>query len=491
MNILIDTNIVIPLEPTSPADVEEKTGAAADLVALCGAQHRLMVHASSLDELTADPDENRRAMREVLTRKYNRLESPPGIPAEFAARIGRSQRGTNDWVDDTLLAAVSGHAVAFLVTEDGGIHSKAAKLGLSDRVLSVEDALTFLRNLEGGAARMPPFVERVLSYQLDEADPIFDSIREDYGAPFDPWFAKCKEEHRPSVVIMEDGALAGLCILKDAGDELGLGARTLKICTFKVAPERQGRLFGELLLKSVFQETAAKGYKFAFVTVLPKYEALIALLQDFGFAERRRFVDGELEMLKTMSFTEEDKVELDRLEFHVRFGPPAIAFADQHIFVVPIVPRYHRLLFPDAEAEQAQLPLLPDEPRPFGNALRKAYLCRSGIRRIEPGDCLLFYRSHEEKGVSCVGVVEDTMVSAEAAEIAAFVGQRTVYTLKQIEAMCSEGEVLAIRFRQDRLLTRPMTERELVSKRVMKRAPQSIASVAPEVTEWLAARLDE
>lgn len=137
------------------------------------------------------------------------------------------------------------------------------------------------------------------------------------------------------------------------------------------------------------------------------------------------------------------------------------------MFVVPIQPRFHRLLFPEAEL---QLPLLP-EPQPFGNAIRKAYLSNSGIRRLQPGDCLLFYRSQEAQGVFCVGVVEATLVSSDAAEVAAFVGQRTVYSFAQIKEKCADGEVLAILFRQDRVLTEPIGQQELASNRVMVRPP--------------------
>jgi len=43
------------------------------------------------------------------------------------------------------------------------------------------------------------------------------------------------------------------------------------------------------------------------------------------------------------------------------------------------------------------------ETHPFGNALRKAYLCHASTRRLEPGAPLLFYRSKDEKAVFVVG----------------------------------------------------------------------------------------
>ena len=486
MNILIDTNIVIPLEPGTAEDVEAMSGTAADLVATVAAGgHRLFLLRASLEELASDHDEARREMRAVHARKYALLEPSPPIPAEFGARIGRPARGSHDWVDHLLLAAVWTHAVAFLVTEDERIHRNAALLGISDRVLTVEDALTFLQSLQGKTVATPPFVQQIVAYELDEADPIFDSIREDYGEEFDPWLVKCKENHRPAFVIGGVNGLAAVSILKPEDDELHLGGKTMKVCTFKVSTDRQGRRYGELLLKTIFLHAAANKYEYAFVTVFERHGTLITLLEAFGFMPRARRGDAyeELVYVKEFAFSEADRAALDNLEFHVRFGPPALKIEPDRVFIVPIQPRFHRLLFPETEP---QPPLFPE---PFGNAIRKAYLSNSVIRKLKPGDCLLFYKSQEAQGVSCVGVVEDVLVSADPAEVAAVVGQRTVYSLKEIANMCVAGEVLAIMFRQDRVLTEPIGQEELVCNRVMTRAPQSIASVRPEVTEWLAARV--
>jgi hypothetical protein len=123
--------------------------------------------------------------------------------------------------------------------------------------------------------------------------------------------------------------------------------------------------------------------------------------------------------------------------------------------------------------------------------LRKAYLCHSPNRQLQAGSTLLFYRSQDAKAVTCVGVVEDTLVSTKAEEVVAFVGQRTVYSADDIQGMCNRGPVLAVLFRQDRLLPTPIPRQELVSERVVTQAPQSICRVPAEVIPWLDARLGE
>lgn len=485
MNILIDTNVVIPLEPTSPSHVEVTTGVAAELVrAVASGGHRLLLHPLSLAELARDKNASRQSTRAVLLRKYLRLDRPPGIQAGLEALIGRSRSGTHDWVDDQLLAATWANAVDFLVTGDERIHAKASRASLTDRVLTVEDALAFLRSLEGRTPLPPPAVEAIRAYELDEHDPIFDSFRADYPG-FDTWLIQCKRDQRPAWVVREESQLAAVSIVKERDDELGLDGPTMKICSLKVAPERQGRRYGELLLKTLFQFAHENRYAFAFLTVHSHHVGLIALIEDFGF--ERSLPDrgnGELVYVKRFGFSEDDRNSLSPLEFHVRFGPPAVTLVDDQVFVVPIQPRFHRMLFPEAEAQQQLV-----SPHPFGNALRKAYLSNTGLRRIRPGATLLFYRSRDIHSVTCMGVVERTLASTDPTAVAAFVGQRTVYTLDDITDMCVQREVLAILFRQDRLLPTPIPVHELTSRGVVRRAPQSIATVPAEVLPWLAQRI--
>lgn len=485
MRLLVDTNILIPLEPATPEDAEPTTAFAAELVGLAQGAHPIVVHPESLAELAGDSHEHRRSLRRVLVRKYVELTHPPVPTAEMEAQIGRAVRGTNDWVDHHLLAAVYRDAVDLLVTEDEGIHRKAKRLGIEDRVVSVRDAVEVLRSLLGGAPTPPPFVTQLPAHALDETDPIFDSFRSDYAPGFDDWLRRAKREGRRVWVIQDPGSTryAALCIVKENDDEYGLGGRVLKISSLKVSDEYRGNRYGELLLKTVFNFCTASRFDRAWVTVFDHHAALISLLRDFGFEERgERTGRGELILVKRFTWDEVTREALDPLTFHVRFGPPAVKLVAGDVFLVPIMPTYHKLLFPEAE-QQVEL-----IPRAFGNALRKAYLCRAASRRLRPGSCLLFYRSEDAQAVTCVGVVESVHVSADAEQVARFAGQRTVYSYGEIERMCS-SEVLAIRFRQDRLLPAPIHLDELVRQGVVRRAPQSITAVPPERTSWIADRI--
>jgi hypothetical protein len=55
--------------------------------------------------------------------------------------------------------------------------------------------------------------------------------------------------------------------------------------------------------------------------------------------------------------------------------------------------------------------------------------------------------------------------------------------------MCNHRDVLAILFRQDRLLPTPLEIVELRSQGVIRHAPQSISHVPPEVITWIGNRI--
>ena len=177
----------------------------------------------------------------------------------------------------------------------------------------------------------------------------------------------------------------------------------------------------------------------------------------------------------------------DHFAYHRHFGPPAVdPSLDGGVYVIPIQPRYHGRLFPDHPREQARL--LPDDD-PFGNALRKAYLSGSPIAPLPRGATVLFYRSDDWQAITAAGVVEQSMRSGDAPDVAAFAGQRTVYSYEEIETMARRA-VLAILFRQDRLLDSPWPLRDLRAASVLNAAPQSITQVhSEEGIQWLTSRL--
>jgi hypothetical protein len=261
----------------------------------------------------------------------------------------------------------------------------------------------------------------------------------------------------------------------------------LKVSTLKVTDEAHGRRYGELLLKTLFGHAHHHGHDSIYVTVFDKHDTLIELLIAFGFRDHGDSDLGERVLVKRRHASDRDTVT-DPLGFHIAYGPPAVD-TRAPFFVVPVEPRWHDLLFPDYMAQQS----LWTGEHPYGNALRKAYLCNAPTRQVRPGATLLFYRSHNLSAVTVVGVVEEVLVSRVPEEVARLVGRRTVYTLDDIGALCrSARPVLAVLFRQDRLLEPPWPRRELDAAGVLNGHPQSITAVRNEEgRHWLQQRLNE
>ena len=475
MRFLLDTNILIPAEPTSTTDVEATTPVVTRLIGLlAGAKFSTFIHPSSATELLGDRDSSRRDLRQQLLSKYETLPSPPSVTEALHQQLGAPQPGTNNAVDNELIAAVERNAVNYLVTNDDRIHKKLVRLDLGHRGLYPSDAIGLVRGLAPQEISPPPAVRKGLCHELNREDTIFDTLRTDYDG-FDSWLEKCQLNHREVFIVDSNDGVAGIAIIKDESEEHP--DRVLKICCFKVAETSRGFKFGELLLKSVFDYCIAHGFTRTYCTCFPKWTQLLGMLTDFGFYTSPQ--DGSDELIVEKRFAPiENANSISPLDFHVNFGPALIQPTNE-IFVVPIEPRYHQMLFPDMEEQQS---FFAGET-PFGNSIRKAYLCHSPSKSLTPGSILLFYRSDDYRNIQTVGVTESWVRSNNPTEIIEFVGQRTVYSKSAIEEMV-KSEILAILFRYATVNVR-ITYDDLIENGCLVGRPQSITKIKPDGVEWI------
>ena len=480
IRILLDTNVLIAAE----SDEEPRHPRAADAAELLSLAarlgHTVCLASTVRDDLARHADEAHRQRRHWQLQRYHVLE-PITVPPGFRERAGYPPNvGPNGLVDMTLLLALERSAAQWLVTEDQPLHGHARQLDLADRTFSIADAIDVLRR-QVESPLLIPAVQEIKGFQLDVDDPIFDDFDPAYKVK--EWVrAKVAPEHRPCLVIGEPGQLDSLVILNHEREQpWSLPAPTLKVCTFKVAEAARGVKRGELLLWAIFQHARRNRYESIFVEVFAHEQALIAMLESFGFVDLAVSTsrDDERVYAKRLRPTPGADV-LDPLAHNIAHGPGTLR--PQRIFLIPIVPHWHASLFPVADEQLSLMPGLTDH----GNAIRKAYLCHSPSRQLEPGDVLLFYRTHQDQQVRAVGVVEQTLVSSDPARILEFTGRRTVYTPVEVDRMCRKGQVLAIRFRLDRVLDTPLDMDKLTDHAVMRRSPQSIMRVQdPGATQWL------
>ena len=496
MRFLLDTNVLITLEPRSTSEMESGAAAAARLnQLLTGGAHSALVHPAIEHDIERDDDLGRKELnRYLFVDKYTQLQHPPSS-REVESALGSPVVGSNDWVDMQLIAAVHGNAVDYVVTEDERLIRRFRRVRLGDRALTIAAAVRTLEDLFEVDVPPPPVVEAARMHSLDRSDGIWESFRHEY-AGFDEWFARSSRQDRPAWFVAGDQGYEAVCIVKSESEgNHGLEGEVLKVCSFKVAEAGQGRKLGELLLKTVFRHAATNGHAAIYVEAFAHHEHLVSLFDDFGFAGSATNVTERGELVLVKPLRPRSPESLSEFEYHRRYGPPAV-HPSSRLYIVPIKPHFHRLLFPDVEEDlmaavggQAALPGI-EEPRPFGNSIKKAYLSHSQIRQLNPGDTLLFYRSVDLRAVSVAGVVESTLVSHDPLSVATYVGPRTVYTYDQIEQMTQSRELLAILFRHDRNL-RPIGLDELKSARAILGHPQSITAVREEGAAWMRASLGE
>ncbi|MGR3319575.1 MAG: GNAT family N-acetyltransferase [Candidatus Anammoxibacter sp.] len=469
------------MEPGSKLDLGVNTSLALKFHRLANKSgNNIFIHPVIEYDINRDKDKERACLRKTLLERYNRISSAPGTEILDPTIFKKPVEGSNDWVDYHLLVAVYANCVDYLVTEDIGIHKKANLIGLSSRVLLLVDAVAIIKDLFDEFPSPPPAVELVNVYELDENDPIFDSLRNDYQ-DFNGWIEKCKRDHRKAYVIRDNKQtnLSGICIIKQE-DKLPdeTTGKTLKLCTFKIAPEYEGNKYGELFLKSIFGYIKTNNYDYTYFTAFPKHQKLIMFAKDFGFYEIRT-KDRELAFAKSFNVKEEDFNNLSAIDLHIKYGPSVTTFVGNSNFIIPIQPNFHVVLFPENDKQGSLFPGV----HPCGNSIKKAYLSHSSTTLIKRGDNIFFYRSHDIHAITVLGIVEDTLRSNHANEIARYVGKRTVYTYKEIGDMCNK-EVLAVKFRLVYFFKKPIKLQTLLEKQIINGQPQSITKLG-EGIHWL------
>ena len=268
---MIDTNIIIGLEDNHAvhphyADFERLTK-----------KHKVnvFIHDTAYDDIHRDRNSERRKISLSKLRKFQRIEKVSDIrKADLESEFGKINN-PNDEVDAALLHALRIGVVNFLVTEDQGIHNRARQhsIDLENRVLFIADAIELLTaTFEPNDAFIRHFAE-VSAHTISLEDTFFDSLRNNYEGFNTWWEKKCIVAHRQCWVVRADEKIAGLIVRKDeTGNDTDATQKLpkiLKICTFKVSPEKRGVKLGELLLKKVMWYTQDNNYDLAYLTAYP------------------------------------------------------------------------------------------------------------------------------------------------------------------------------------------------------------------------------
>jgi hypothetical protein len=377
----------------------------------------------------------------------------------------------------------------FIITENRDIHRRSNELNINYKILLVDEALQIFKGyLTKDRIITPPALKSELVSNLDYSDPIFDSLKEEYNPEFERWFRKISNKKRNSwVYYRTDGHIGALLIYKFEDESIDDSKpslpkkKRLKIATLKVT--YNGYKIGELFIKMAVDVSVRKGINEIYLTHFTKPpDRLVELISEYGFNKVATKDNGEDIFVKRLNSNDHEELkDYTPIEISRIFYPSFYDGNDVKKFVVPIQPAYHSKLFTDFPNRQTTLFEHSGEFIVEGNTIKKAYLSHSNIKRIGPGDLILFYRSEDLQAITSIGVVESIHIGINDTEkILQLAGKRTVFSRQEIDELVGEGPVSVFLFRHHIHLTKPLGITELIGNGILKGAPQSAMELSPE-----------
>ena len=446
---------------------------------------KILVHPLSLEDIKNDKNEIRKKIisSKVLTYQFLEPYPTPEIDDAFSENFKNIYK-TNDKIDISILYTLYKDSVDLLITEDKGIHRKAKKLGLEERVLLIDDAINFFdRFIPKEEQISPPALKDDLVYNLSIDDAIFDELKKEYPE-FPEWFKKIKREGRKCWVYhKDDNAIGALLIYKvEEGPIPSIPPQPVKkrfkICTLKVI--HQGYKIGELFIKLAINYSINNNISEIYLTHFTKEEdQLMELISEYGFMKKATLPNGEDVFVKTLL---PDKKDLDQLSYEQideKYYPIFYDGSKVDKFVLPIYPNFHNRLFIDFLPRQLTLEESCGGFIVEGNAIKKAYISQRNIKNIKKGDIMLFYCVRPIKKLTSLGVVEAAYPGVnDSNEIMKLAAKRTVYSPEEIDRM--KKPVLVILFRHHFHFKNPLTLRLLKETGILPSAPRSIRKITHE-----------
>ncbi len=420
MRVLLDTNIIIHRE--APRIYNQDIGILFKW--LDKLHYTKCVHPLTIKELEKHLDSNVVNSMQIKLANYHLLQTPAALHLNVKNVVENIDTNENDINDSLLLNELYCDRVDYFVTEDKKIHTKALKLGISEKVYRINNFLEKLTN------ENPDFVDyKVLAVKRDYFgninlhSPFFDSFRNDYLG-FDKWYNGKAGNNDKAYVCYESNELKAFLFLKVEDESENYSEITptltpkkrLKIGTFKVISN--GLRIGERFMKIIFDNARQYKVNEIYVTIFkgrPELENLISLLEQYGFKHYgvKKTTSGE-EQVYVRDFSKQANRQNPKLSF------PWLS-KESNVFIIPIRPEYHTELFPDSIL-RTESPSNFVENEPYRNSISKSYISHSLNRNIEAGDIIVFYRSGDKHPkihsgtVTTIGIVENAITNINTLE---------------------------------------------------------------------------
>lgn len=410
MKTLLDTNIIIHRENT------KVTNQSIGLLFywLDRLHYDKMIHPYSIDELRKYADSQMQGLYDAKLSSYVQMKTIAPQTEEFKARLEDAPKSENDEIDNQLLCEVYSGRVDILITEDRRMRNKSVKLGISDKVFSINAFI------ERATAENPELinykhlaVRKQYFGEVDIENPFFDSLKDSY-AGFSEWFAK-KSNEEAYICYSDNKQIQGFLYLKTEGIEEDYHdikptfkpGKRLKIGTFKV--DSTGFRLGERFVKIIFDNAIERGVDEVYVTLFddrPDLVALKDLLERWGFFEygvKESHGNQEQVLVKRMKEYNHD--------FSIKQNFPNVNYNTAKR-ILPIYPQFHTNLLPDSQLKtENEVDFIGNVAHRY--ALQKVYVTWGMKSDVRVGDIILFYRVGEQgrkaytSVLTTVGVIDE------------------------------------------------------------------------------------
>ena len=451
MKALLDTNIIIHRENI------KATNYSIGLLYnwLDRLHYEKMIHPLSLNELRKYHNDQMQDLYDAKLSAYSEIHSIAPQTDDFKRLLSDTPKTENDLIDNQLLCEVYCGRVDILITEDRRMRIKAEKIGVAEKVFTINSFITQATNDNPSLVEYKTLsVKKVYFGDVDVNNPFFDTFRDAYTG-FNKWFAKKSNEEAYLCRDDKNDILGFLYLKTEYEDEnysdiipAFVPKKRLKIGTFKV--EASGFRLGERFVKIIFDNAIERKVDEIYVTLFTDRQELLALknlLERWGFyvhGEKRGRDTSEIVLVKEMNCYQKKQ--------SVQYNFPNLQY-EHNKFFLPIIPKYHTRLLPDSILRN-EIDLVGEEPQRY--ALQKVYISFSYARNMSPGDYLLIYRNGPTPGrkgyesvITTLGVIQDVKYGFSSKEdFFKCCENRSVFSTEELEQFWREkkDQLLVVRF---------------------------------------------
>ena len=461
MRALLDTNIIIHRETMQATNYTiGKLYYWLDKL-----HYEKLLHPYTVAELRKADNAQQQQLYDARLSAYTHMQCVAQQTDDFVSLLAEVPKTENDKIDNQLLFEVYCGRTDILITEDRRMHRKAERIGIADKVFSIN---AFISKVSADYPDLVEYkalnVKKELMGNIDVKDSFFDTFRPVYKG-FEKWFAK-KSDEEAYICRSDKNDIIGFLYLKTEDESENYSSitptftpkRRLKVGTFKV--EASGSRLGERFIKIIFDNAIARNLDEIYVTLFKdraELKRLYDLLIRWGFYNYGvKDTDGQQETVLIKNLGTYDAQKSVIANFPNINGSSAK-------MILPIMAQYHTSLFPDSKLN-TELEYIGNIPHRY--ALQKVYITWAFERNLKPGDLLLFYRMGDtypkkySSVITTVGVIDQVVDSfSSEEEFLSYCQNRSVFTEEELRRFWSQHRynLKVLKFVYVKTLTKKVT----------------------------------